>query len=615
MCGIAGEVRLDGSADRTAVAAMTECLRHRGPDAEGRYASEDGRAAFGFRRLAIIDLVTGDQPVRSEDGSIVSMFNGEIYNHVEVRRKLLRLGHRFVTDHADSEVIPHGYEEWGVDVLEHLRGMFAIALWDARRSRLVLARDRLGEKPLYLRHDGRTVRFASEIGALSTGRESVDRDALSLYLTYQYIPAPVTILAGITKLAPGEVATFDVDGLKRRRYWSVAAAATSGARSTPERVVSLIDEAVRQRCEADVPIGAFLSGGVDSSVVTALLTQDSTDPVHTFSIGFPEPRLDETPAAQRVADALGTVHHVLRMDELDPAEIERAVGSTGEPLADAAAIPTYLLAQHASRWVKVVLTGEGADELFGGYRRYLYQHRMGSVLRAPLPLRRVGAAGIRAARAIDHRIPARLGDLFDTPATVHPREWRAVMPRDLRSRLIPGLAAPAADPLLAAAAAMATDDVTASFATDLSIWVPEDLLVKVDRTTMAHGLEARPPFLDHVLVEAVLALPAHLRWRPDRDKPILRDFAATLLPGDTAARPKQTFTTPTDAWLRGPLRASNERATQALLDVGVDRPALRRLQERSLGGHRDGGQWAWVMYVLGRWLMSNPTVVESRLAA
>ena len=615
MCGIAGEVRLDGAADLLAVEAMTERLRHRGPDAEGSYRSDDGRVVFGFRRLSIVDLVTGNQPVRNEDGSVVSMFNGEIYNHVEVRRELVARGHRFVTDHADSEVIPHGYEEWGVDVLDHLRGMFAIALWDVHRDRLVLARDRLGEKPLYFRHDGQSIRFASEIGAVASGREGIDSEALSLYLTYQYIPAPVTILSGVSKLAPGEVVTFGADGLARRRYWTVVTAAATQAGSSPERVAALIDEAVRQRCEADVPVGAFLSGGVDSSVVTALLTQASGEPVHTFSIGFPEPRLDETAAAQRVADALGTVHHVLRMNELDPTAIERAVSSLGEPLADAAAVPTYLLAEHASQWVKVVLTGEGADELFGGYRRYLYQHRMRSVLRAPLPLRRIGAAGFRAARRLDYRVPARLGDLLDTPAAVHPREWRAVMPRDLREKLVPGLGTPTEDPILAAAAGLTGDDVTASFATDLAIWVPEDLLVKVDRTTMAHGLEARPPFLDHVLVEAVLALPADVRWRPDRDKPILRDLAAALLPAQTATRPKQTFTTPTDAWLCGPLRQSNAFATEALLDWGVDRRVLRKLQDRSLSGHRDGGQWAWVMYVLGRWMVSHPAATATRLAA
>lgn len=614
MCGIAGEVRLDGPADGMAVDAMTDRLRHRGPDASGAFASDDGRVCFGFRRLSILDLATGDQPVANEDGTIVSMLNGEIYNHAELRRELTTLGHRFVTDHADSEVIPHGYEAWGVDVLDHLRGMFAVALWDEREGRLVLARDRLGEKPLYFRAEGRWIRFASEIGALMPDGGRVDRTGLSLYLTYQYIPAPLTILAGVGKLAPGEVVTFGADGLQRRRYWSVATAAV-GRRTSADDVTSLIEEAVRQRCEADVPVGAFLSGGVDSGVVTALLARTSADPVHTFSIGFPEPRLDETPAAQRVASALGTEHHVLRMDDVDPTAAERAVASAGEPLADAAAVPTYLLSEYAGRWVKVILTGEGADELFGGYRRYLYQHRMRRLLDMPLPLRRLGAAGFRTVRSFDRRIPARLEDLLDTPTVAHPREWRAVMPRRFRGRLVRDLKQPADDPLLAAAASFTADDITTSFATDLAVWVSDDLLVKVDRTTMAHGLEARPPFLDHRLVEAVLALPAVLRWSPDRDKPLLRDFAATLLPAETATRPKQTFTTPADAWLRGPLRASNAQATEALLDWGIDTATLRDLQRRSLGGSRDRGQWAWVMYVLGRWLIENPASGTARLAA
>ena len=610
MCGIAGDVSLDGRADVALVATMTASLRHRGPDGEGMFQSDDGRVRFGFRRLAILDLAAGDQPVANEDGSVVSMLNGEIYNHADVRRDLVALGHRFRSDHADSEVIPHGYEAWGLGVLDRLRGMFAIALWDGRRERLVLARDRLGEKPLYLRGSGQELTFASELGALRRPGDEIDPEALALYLTYQYIPAPRTILRGVTKLEPGEVAIFDATGLTRRRYWALAPAAD---RRTPDQVTELIGAAVSERCAADVPIGAFLSGGVDSSVVTAILRRTSGG-AHTFSIGFPERRLDETPAAQRVAHALGTEHHVLRMDELEPAEVERAVASTGEPLADAAAIPTFLLSQEASRWVKVVLTGEGADELFGGYRRYRYQHRMRGLLGAPLPLRRLGAMGLRQAARFDRRIPARLGDLLDTPTPLHPREWRAVLPLRLRASLIPGLPSPAGDPVLAAAAAARGDDVANSLATDLATWVPEDLLVKVDRTTMANGLEARPPFLDHRLVEAVLALPTEERWRPERDKAILRDFALTMLPPETANRAKQTFTTPTDVWLRGPLHTSNQRATEALLDWGVDAPALSELQRHSLGGGRDGGQWAWVMYVLGRWLIANQAVIDHRVA-
>lgn len=615
MCGIAGEVRFDAAIDRERVLAMTAALRHRGPDAESTYFGEDGHVAFGFRRLAIVDLVTGDQPIRNEDGDVISMFNGEIYNHVELRVELSSLGHRFATDHADSEVIPHGYEEWGDGVLDHLRGMFAIALWDGRRSRLLLARDRLGEKPLYYRRVGNGIRFSSELPALVEQGDEVDAEALALYLTYQYIPAPSTILKSIQKLEPGEVVALDESGVARRRYWTIADAAAKATSTTADEVTALIEEAVVQRCEADVPIGAFLSGGVDSSVTTALLARSAGRRVHTFSFGFAESRLDETEAAQRVATRLGTDHHVVRADSIDAAAIERAVGSIGEPLADAAAVPTYLLSEVASEWVKVVLTGEGADELFGGYARYLYQHRMRRMLSAPLPIRRLGASGLRRVALFDRRMPARLADLLDSPDGLHPREWRAVMPRWLRGSLMPGLAAPRIDPVLVAAAASAgKDDMAASFATDLATWVPDDLLVKVDRTTMAHGLEARPPFLDHVLVEAVLGLPPRERWTPGRDKPILRDFAGQYLPAETANRRKQTFTTPADAWLRGPLHASNAEATGALLDWGFDPTALHDLQRRSLGGNRDRGQWAWVMYVLGRWLIANPSI-SSRIAA
>jgi asparagine synthase (glutamine-hydrolysing) len=616
VCGIAGEVRFAGAVDRAGLEARSACIAHRGPDADRTWVSHDGRVGFAFRRLSIVDLTTGDQPLANEDGSIVSMFNGEIYNHRELRQELESLGHRFATDHADSEVIPHGYEAWGDGVIDRLRGMFAIALWDLRRERLLLARDRLGEKPLYVRHLGDRVAFASEIAAVEEPGDAVDLAALNAFLTYQYIPAPRTILKGVTKLQAGEIATFEAGADARRRYWTVHDR-PSREPATDGEVKALIDEAVRIRCEADVPIGAFLSGGVDSSVVTAILARASTQPVHTFSIGFPVPRLDETEAARLVARELGTIHHAIGLDELDPGDVERAVAHAGEPLADAAAIPTYLLSAVAREHVKVVLTGEGADELFGGYAHYRNQHRLRVLLEAPSTVRHLGAVGLRAVGPhLGPRVPERLADLLDVDPAVQPREWRAVMPRRRRSALFPVEdPEPTSDAIIAAAARGRHLGIEGSFATDLAVWVPEDLMVKVDRMTMAHGLEARPPFLDHVLVEATMSLPIERRWRPDRDKALLREFAASILPAQTASKPKQTFTTPTDAWLRGPLAASSAAATQALLDWGIDRSALHELQTHSLGGGRDRGQWGWVMYVLGRWLIDHPGIAERRLAA
>jgi len=595
---------------------MSQSIAHRGPDANRIHISDDGRVGFAFRRLSIVDLTTGDQPLTNEDGSIVSMFNGEIYNHRQLRRELEAMGHRFTTGHADSEVIPHGYEAWGEAVVDRLRGMFAIALWDARAGRLLLARDRLGEKPLYVREQGDRVVFASEIAAIEGAGDEIDLASLRAYLTYQYVPAPRTILKGVSKLEAGEVATYEGGVAKRRRYWTVHDRPARPP-ATDDEVKALIDESVRIRCEADVPVGAFLSGGVDSSAVTAILSRTSTQPVHTFSIGFPVPRLDETAAAQLVANELGTVHHAMGLDELDPSAVERALTRAGEPLADAAAIPTYLLSAVAREHVKVVLTGEGADELFGGYARYRNQHRLKALLGAPSPVRHLGALGLRAIGPhLGPRVPERLADLLDADANVQPREWRAVMPRNRRSALIPANdSEPSTDAVIAAASRGHHLGIEGSFATDLAVWVPEDLMVKVDRMTMAHGLEARPPFLDHVLVEATMALPVERRWRPGRDKALLREFAASLLRRETAFRPKQTFTTPTDAWLIGPLAASNAQATNALLDWGVDRAALSELQTHSFGGGRDGGQWGWVMYVLGRWLIDHPGIAERRLAA
>ena len=426
MCGIAGQVRFGGSVDLDRLEAMSACVAHRGPDAAQRHVSADGRVAFAFRRLSIVDLATGDQPVSNEDGTVVSMFNGEIYNHRELRRELEGLGHRFATDHADSEVIPHGYEAWGDGVVDRFRGMFAIALWDVRRERLLLARDRLGEKPLYFRLRGVDISFASEIRAIEEPGDRVNLEALRTFLTYQYIPAPQTILEGVTKLEAGEVATFDSSGATRRRYWTVHQRPARGP-ATDDEVRGLIEEAVQIRCEADVPVGAFLSGGVDSSVVTAILARTSSQPVHTFSIGFPVPRLDETAAAQKVAAELGTIHHALRMDDVDAAALERAVSGTGEPLADAAAVPTYLLSALASQHVKVVLTGEGADELFGGYAHYRNQYRLRPLLEAPAlrapprrsrPARRRATPGPADPRA--PRGPARHATSASRPASGEP---------------------------------------------------------------------------------------------------------------------------------------------------------------------------------------------------
>ena len=272
MCGIAGEVDFDARARTDAVYGMSLALAHRGPDAEGSFVSPDGNAAFGFRRLSILDLTTGDQPVANEDGSMTSMFNGEMYNHRSLRHQLEDRGHSFRSDHADGEVIVHGYEEWGDEVVLRLRGMFSLAVWDGQRKRLLLARDRLGEKPLYYRVEGRRIRFASELAALESGADLVDSDALMQFLTYQYVAAPATILAGVKKLQAGERLTFDASGMMLSRYWRVELPASRGARES-EAVTRLIEESVALRCAADVPVGSFLSGGVDSAVVTALLAR------------------------------------------------------------------------------------------------------------------------------------------------------------------------------------------------------------------------------------------------------------------------------------------------------------------------------------------------------
>jgi asparagine synthase (glutamine-hydrolysing) len=615
VCGIAGLATQDGCRpdDPIRVAGMLRSLAHRGPD--DQHEEADRRAVIGSRRLSIIDLDTGRQPLTNEDDTIVASQNGEIYNYVELRDELQRRGHTFRT-HGDTEVIVHAYEEYGDDFVDHLRGMFAIAIWDRRRQRLVLARDRLGKKPIYWRlADGRLT-YGSELKALlaaDDGPREVDGTSLALYLQYQYVPAPRSILVGIQKLPPASILTWDGDPPVIRRYWNLAylPKSTRSEEEDRERCEELIREAVRLRLRSDVPVGVFLSGGMDSSVVTAMMAGLSDRPVRTFSIGFDERAFDELPYARAVARHFGA-DHTEEIVTLDAMRLLPALATHfDEPFGDSSAIPTMQVAQLAATQLKVVLTGDGGDEAFGGYLRYRFQAAMGALAHVPRPVQRLLAASAQTVLSRTRANPLlrrraeswrRLIDLdpnerYVTLMTIHQEEEREA----LLGRRVPTddylIEILGQDP-----GAIGLDRLLRA---DTLTYLPEDLLVKVDRATMASSLEARAPLLDHVLIEFAATLPTDRKVRYRESKRVLRQVARRLMPAELVDRPKMGFGVPIGTWFRGALGEhyrdvvlSADSRSRDYLDIDV---AARLLAEHQAGS-RDHGHRLWVLLVFELWL-------------
>ena len=614
MCGIAGVVSADGLRrdDPALVRQMLTELAHRGPDDE--HVISDAHASLGARRLSIIDLDTGRQPLSNEDGSVWVTQNGEIYNYVELRRDLEARGHSLTTA-GDTEVIAHLYEDVGDRFVDHLRGMFAIALWDAKRRRLVLARDRLGKKPLYWRlHDGRLT-YGSELKALvrdaSLPRE-VDREALGLYLQYQYVPAPQTIYAGVQKLPPATVLTWEGGAPRTHRYWSPAYEPKSYRTSEDARdaCLELLRESVRLRLRSDVPVGVFLSGGIDSSIVTALMAEASPTPVPTFSIGFDDREFDELPYARAVATRFGTDHkeEVVTLDALEL--LPRLAYHFDEPFGDSSAVPTFRVAELARRHLKVVLTGDGGDEAFGGYRRYRFQSAMSRLSRVAGPANRTIASVAQKvlARTAAGTVLARRAEDWGTLAALAPDEryvtLMSTFGTDLRHRLLGGDTGEHDGYLGRVLMAGPTDDVDRVMWADTLTYLPEDLLVKTDRATMANSVEARAPLLDHRVVEFAAALPARMKIRGRTTKFLLRQVARTLLPAGVIDRPKMGFDVPVNSWFRGSL---GERFTELVLAADAEsRDHLDQAVAASLlADHRAGlaqhGARLWVLLMFEAW--------------
>ena len=623
MCGIAGVLYSDPSrpVSRAVLKAMGDAIAHRGPDAEGFWV--DAGLGLVHRRLSIIDLAGGDQPIANEDGSIQVVFNGEIYNFRELRDGLEAKGHRFRT-HSDTEILVHLYEEWGDGLVESLRGMFAFALWDRRRRRLLLARDRLGIKPLYFYRDADQFLFASELKGILAHpglRPEIDVAALEDYLTFGVVPGTRSIFQRIEKLPPAHVLDVRTAAWDRpaRRYWQFQP--EPDHRPTAEewqgQLGVKLAEAVQLHLVADVPVGAFLSGGVDSSIIVASAAGSVQGPLQTFSIGFREEAFSELPFARRIAGQFATRH----VEEMVTPDAVSLLGDLtyyyDEPFADPSAVPTFLVSRLASRSVKVVLSGDGGDELFGGYSRYAHDLRE-AALRQRLPgwfRRRVLGAAARIWPKADWlprplRAKTLLTNLALDAGSAYANTLTLCRPPLRRHLLAPDLAAglngyqPERIIREHYGVAVPDDPLGGMIAADVATTLPDRFLVKVDRASMAHGLEVRPPLLDHELLELAGRIPSSLKVKGRETKWILKETFRREIPPDTLWRGKQGFDMPIDSWLRGPLREIFED-TVLSPQARVSRLINQRLAQKLYRAHRvcigRHGNLLWALLVLAGW--------------
>lgn len=623
MCGIAGIFHCGTikPVDPARVERMCDVLAHRGPDGSGVWTAPG--VGLGHRRLSIIDIAGSPQPMHSVDGRAIISFNGEIYNYRELRRELAALGAKFATD-GDTEVILAAWQQWGEDCVGRLHGMFAFAIYDQHARTLFLARDRFGVKPLFMAHlsDG-SMAFASELKGLLAHpllRREADPLAVEDYLTWGYVPDHRSMLKGVEKLPAGHTLLLrhDAAPAKPRQYWDISFSERNPAkaRDLEAELLHHLKEAVTSRMVADVPLGAFLSGGVDSSSVVALMAEASRDPVRTCSIGFDVASADETSYAARVAEMFGTNHasRIVGSDQFDA--IDTIAGMFDEPFADASALPTWRVCQLARESVTVALSGDGADEAFGGYRRQVFhahEERVRGMIPASVrakllaPLGRIYPKADWAPRPL--RAKSTLLALAGSGAegyaralSVVPPEQRMALYSDDLARQIGGYRGEM--PLVAMMeGAPARSGLDAAQYADLKFWLPGDILTKVDRTSMAVSLEAREPLLDHRLVEFAAGLPEGLRVKGGQGKWLLKHAMERYLPKDILYRPKQGFVTPIAQWLRGPLagKARGIASSAALARTGwFDNARLSRMAEEHISGRADNSRLLWQLVMLDR---------------
>ena len=616
MCGIAGRFNFDPgrAVDRDRLMAMTDAVAHRGPDAAGCFL--DTSIGLGHRRLSIIDLATGDQPLSNEDGSVQVVFNGEIYNFAEVRHELVAHGHRFRTG-SDTEVIVHGYEQWGERCVERFRGMFAFAVWDGRARRLLLVRDRLGVKPLYYAEVPGGIVFGSEIKSLLQDPE-VPRewrpDALDAYLTLSYVPTPATIYAGIHKLPPAHLLVAENGRVRVSRYWDLEFTGQGDAAREEEyreELDDLLAEAVRLRLVSDVPLGAFLSGGVDSSTVVAYMAEAGDRPPVTISVGFDDRHYDEVRHAETVARHLDCDFHALtadpRVDELLPV----LAWHFDEPFADSSAVPTYYVSQAARRLVTVALSGDGGDELWAGYARHRVESREQQV-RAALGRATPLAGWIGQALPLTIKGARSLRHLTSSPDHAYAlKHAYGMFEPEVKTRLYSGdflRRVNGHDPFASFRAAYAdcssADPLDRSMYVDARTYMIDDVLTKVDRMSMAVSLEAREPLLDHKLLEFAARVPSSLKLKNGQSKYLLRRGLEGRVPRSIVERTKRGFEAPIGEWLRGPLAAM---VTELLLDGRLrqrglfNMPEVTRLWTEHRDGRADHRHRLWQMTMLEMW--------------
>jgi len=631
MCGIAGAIwfREELNVARKTLEAMTQALQHRGPDDKGYllqplrqrppYAPDPG-IALGHRRLSIIDLEGGRQPMQNEDGSVHVIFNGEIYNYPALRNRLEGAGHTFSTQ-SDTEAIVHLYEDEGPECFAHLNGMFAIAIWDARQQRVVLGRDRLGQKPLVYREEAGRLWFASQLKSLleapGAPRE-LDVDSVDEYLTYQYVPHPGTILRSYRKLPPGHAAVFDAEGLHVQPYWQpdFNHQRQISAEHAAAELQQLLTSSVSMRMRSDVPLGAFLSGGVDSSLVAALMQQQSAKPVKTFSIGFAQKEFDETEHARSVASHLNTQHHEFKVTPDAIAMLPELIWHYDEPFADSSAIPTWCVAQQTRTQVTVALTGDGGDELFAGYRRYQAAAMAGrldrlGLLKAVLGSRLWQLLPAPSAQSSKLRQFKRFSEAINQTPQRRYLDWISIFNEQRRGAIYENSfltqlsgADPASFLEQAWSRASSRDVVTQASLADLTTYLPCDLNTKVDVASMAHSLECRQPFLDHRLVEFAAALPATLKHRRGRGKLLLRAAFGTMLPDAIWQRRKMGFGVPMASWLRNELRPllHDTLLSQPAIGRGIfQQQAVQNLLDQHDSRKFDHSYRLWALLVLELW--------------
>jgi len=609
----------DGPDMGAVVRAMCETIRHRGPDDDGFFT--DARAALGMRRLSIIDLKTGKQPMSNEDGSVHVVYNGEIYNFKEIRAELESKGHRFKTQ-SDTEVIPHLYEEYGEEYASRLNGMFGIALWDARAGKLLLTRDRLGVKPLYYAEYPDRIVFGSEAKAVLAApgvSRDLDEFALDQYMTYEYVPPPRTIYREIKKLSPGEQLVYCGGAARKRRWWDVPVgpALDISENEAAEQLRELLRDSVRMRLISDVPLGVFLSGGVDSSATTAFASEFSPH-IKSFCIGFDEPSFDESQYARSVAAALGTDHYEDRLS------LGKAIGllpdifhKLDEPLSDPSLLPTYLLSRFTRQHVTVALSGDGGDELFAGYPTYQAHKAFGLYKSLPGPIRRAISGGVAALPAsemnmsLDYKMKKFLGGA-DYKAAERQLVWLGPFsPRDKEKVFSPDfynqtrsqdIFAPAHDALGKERAGFS--DIETALFLDIRFYLGENLMSKVDRASMMHSLEVRTPFLDYRFVEFASRLPVGMKLKGLKTKYILKKAVAPVVPEFVLKRRKKGFGIPLAAWIRKELKDNfmESLSPQRLRADGIfDPAAVQEIMQRHLKGHVDERKKLWNLFVFQQW--------------